>query len=82
MICENTGCPESMPPSFYDYLNTTAVYRSIGKPLADVDEIALPLKGRKLLPRDLLDYFGRERLGLPGKVIVDAMGVFSGVMGE
>lgn len=68
----------------YDCLNTTVVYRAIGKPLAEIDEIALPLNGRKrnIRSRDLLDYFGRERLGLPGKVIDDAMGVFSGVMGE
>jgi serine/threonine-protein kinase HipA len=81
-LISRSGKVELSP--LYDCLNTTVVYRAIGRPLAEIDEIALPLNGRKkkLLPRDLLDYFGRERLGLPGKVIDDAMGVFSGVMAE
>lgn len=49
----------------YDLLNTSIVL-----PRAE-EELALPLNGKKnLLSRnDLLDYFGKERLQLPARLI-------------
>ncbi len=55
----------------YDYLNTFAVYEKIGKPEKEIEEISLPLQGKKknLSRRLLIDYFGRERCGLNEKTI-------------
>ena len=49
----------------YDLLNTTIVLRG------GAEEIALRLAGKKrnLNRKDLIDYFGKERCGLTGKVI-------------
>jgi HipA-like C-terminal domain./HipA-like N-terminal domain. len=49
----------------YDLLNSTIVLKG------DVEEIALSLKGKKSnLSQDILiNYFGRERCGLPDKII-------------
>lgn len=49
----------------YDFLNSSIVLKG------DIDEIALPLKGKKSnLNADLLiNYFGKERCGLTDKVI-------------
>jgi len=49
----------------YDLLNTTIV---LSRP---EEELALPLNGKKnnFRQRDLVDYFGYERLGLPEKII-------------
>lgn len=49
----------------YDLLNSSIVLKG------DVEEIALPLKGKKsnLNPDILIGYFGRERCGLTDKVI-------------
>ncbi len=53
----------------YDLINTTIVLEEGG------EEIALPLAGkkRKLTAKLLLDYFGRERLQLPDRVISDVL---------
>lgn len=53
----------------YDLLNTTI---ALGSP---VEEIALPLKGRKnhLTRQNLFDYFAKERLGLNQKIIDDVV---------
>jgi serine/threonine-protein kinase HipA len=55
----------------YDLLSSTVALMSLGKPLKDIEECALPLSGKKKnISRALwVDYFGRERLGLPQKVI-------------
>ncbi|MCP3955679.1 MAG: HipA domain-containing protein [Desulfobacterales bacterium] len=53
----------------YDILNTSIV-------LSDVsEEIALPVKGKKskLGNADLIDYYGRERLGLNSKLITNSV---------
>jgi serine/threonine-protein kinase HipA len=49
----------------YDLLNTSIVLKG------DIEEIALPLYGKKkkLTPVLLLDYFGRERCGLTERII-------------
>jgi serine/threonine-protein kinase HipA len=49
----------------YDLLNSSIVLTG------DIEEIALPLKGKKsnLTPDILIGYFGRDRCGLTGKVI-------------
>jgi serine/threonine-protein kinase HipA len=49
----------------YDLLNSSIVLKG------DVEEIALPLKGKKsdLTPDILIGYFGRDRCGLTDKVI-------------
>ena len=54
----------SLTPA-YDLLNTTIV---LPQP---EEELALPLNDRKnkLKRKDFLDYFAKERLGLPGRVI-------------
>lgn len=53
----------------YDLLNTTIVLKG------DVEEIALPLKGKKsnLNADILINYFGRERCELTGKVIENTL---------
>ena len=55
----------------YDYLNTTSPFRLLGKSAAEIEEIALPLRGKKKnLTRNLLiDYFGKERAGLNRETI-------------
>lgn len=57
----------------YDCLNTTIEFEAIGKKRSQIEETALPLHGRKrnLTRSDLVDYYGRERLGL-GVRVVDA----------
>lgn len=59
----------------YDFLSSTVAYLAIGKSLADIEEIALPLKGRKnKLSRTLwLDYFAGERLRLNSRIIADCL---------
>lgn len=50
----------------YDLLNTTIVYLAMKRPLYDIEELALPLHGRKRrLTKSLwIDYFGIQHLGL------------------
>lgn len=59
----------------YDFLNTTLAYESVGKRREDVEESALPVRGKKKnLTRSLwVDYFARERLGLNARVIDDCL---------
>lgn len=49
----------------YDLLNSTIVLKG------DIEEIALPVAGKKkkLTRKVLVDYFGKERCGLPDKVV-------------
>ncbi len=56
----------------YDLVNTTIIL-----PRAK-EELALPLNGKKnnLLRSDFVEYFGRERLNLSAKVIVDVLSSF------
>ncbi len=51
----------------YDFLNSTVAMLAAGRRLEDIEEIALPLKGKKrhLTRNLLLEYFGKDRLGLP-----------------
>lgn len=53
----------------YDLLNTTIVLKG------GAEEIALSIAGKKknLKRKDLVDYFGIERCGLPGKVIENTL---------
>lgn len=62
----------------YDLVNTTI---AVGSPS---EEIALPIKGRKgNLSRSLLvEYFARERLGLPSRVIEDVLAEFTHAIGD
>ncbi len=59
----------------YDYLNTTIAIQAMGKPLKEIEELALPLRGRKhkLTRKDWIDYFGRDKLQLTGKVVDDCL---------
>ena len=59
----------------YDLLNTTLAFLVLGKPQAEIEEIALPLKGRKkgLTSAAWLKYYARERLQLTDKVIARIM---------
>lgn len=63
----------------YDFLSTTVAFISIGKSIGDMEEIALPLTGRKRnLSRKLwVDYFGRKRLGLNSAVIAQELQQFT-----
>ncbi len=49
----------------YDLVNTTIALRTVQ------EEIALPIRGKKnrLTAEDLLDHYGRERLGLTGRTL-------------
>jgi serine/threonine-protein kinase HipA len=55
----------------YDFLSSVVAYLAVGTKHADIEEVALTLKGkkRKLTRKDWIDYFGAERLLLPPKVI-------------
>ncbi len=55
----------------YDYLSTTVAFLALGRRLEDIEEIALPLKGKKrrLNRNAWLRYFGVERLELPERII-------------
>ena len=55
----------------YDYLSTTVAYLALGKAIDEIEEIALPLQGKKrgLGRKTWIDYFAKERLKLPDKVI-------------
>lgn len=55
----------------YDFLSTTVAFLALGKRQEEIEEIALPLQGKKRgLDRQVwVRYFGRERLGLKDKII-------------
>ena len=55
----------------YDYLNTTIALQALGSSLDALEELALPVRGRKrnLTRRDLIDYFGRDRLQLTDRAV-------------
>ena len=55
----------------YDFLSTTVAFLALGKRINEIEEIALPLQGKKrrLGRKVWMEYFARERLGLPNKVI-------------
>ncbi|MEA3267340.1 MAG: HipA domain-containing protein [Candidatus Fermentibacteria bacterium] len=65
----------------YDYLNTTIALQAMGKRLEQIEELALPLRGKKqnLSRRDFIDYFGKERLHLTDKVISNCLKAFETV---
>ncbi|MDT8391838.1 MAG: HipA domain-containing protein [Lentisphaeria bacterium] len=60
------GAKTELAPA-YDFLNTTAVFRVMGRGVDDIEESALPLNGkkRKLSRSDWIDYLAYDRLGLP-----------------
>ena len=60
----------------YDYLSSTVAFMAIGKGSEDVEEVALPLQGkkRKLTRKSWIEYFGAERLSLPSKIIDKVLG--------
>ena len=55
----------------YDYLSSTVTFLALGKRLNTIEEVALPLQGKKrgLTRRSWIVYFGRDRLSLPDKII-------------
>lgn len=55
----------------YDFLSSVVAYLAVGIKHADIEEVALTLKGkkRKLTRKDWIDYFGADRLLLPPKII-------------
>lgn len=59
----------------YDFLSTTVAYMAIGKKVADIEETALPLRGRKKkLTRSLwINYFAGERMRLNARIIADGL---------
>lgn len=59
----------------YDLLNTTIAFLALGKSIEDIEEIALPLKGRKkgLTGSVWWRYYARERLGLNDKVLAKVL---------
>lgn len=66
----------------YDYLNTTIALQTMGKPLEQIEELALPLRGKKrnLSSRDFIDYYGKENLHLTDKVISNCLKAFETVL--
>lgn len=60
----------------YDLLNST-----LALPAAR-EELALPLRGKKraFTEDDLVDYYGRERLGLTVQSVEEVLGVFSAAL--
>lgn len=63
----------------YDFLNTSIVYRFMGRPWKEIEESALPLAGKKkrLKKSDWVNYLAIERLELPERQIEK---VVSGLM--
>lgn len=59
----------------YDFVNTTVIYQAMGRARKDIEESALPLRGRKkgLSASLFTSHLGRERLGLPRPVIEHTM---------
>ena len=57
----------------YDFLNTTIALKNAR------EELALPLNGKKsrLTRRDVLEYFGRERLQINDAVLIDVVSRFA-----
>lgn len=55
----------------YDFLSTTIAYLAIGRSMGEMEELALPLGGKKrnISRRLWVDYFASERLGLPAAQI-------------
>ena len=55
----------------YDYLSTTVAYLAMGDSLEALEEVALPLQGKKrrLDRENWIDYYAVERLGLTSRVI-------------
>lgn len=66
------GVKTDLTPA-YDLLNTTIAIKNVS------EEIALPMRGKKanLTKRDLVQYFGRERLLLNAKVIASILESFT-----
>ncbi|RKY56471.1 MAG: type II toxin-antitoxin system HipA family toxin, partial [Candidatus Neomarinimicrobiota bacterium] len=63
----------------YDFLSTTTAFLSIGKQIEEIEEVALPIKGkkRKLTRKIWIDYFGMDRLQLNSAVIAEELTRFS-----
>ncbi len=63
----------------YDCLSTTVALMALGRSADEIEEMALPLHGKKrhLTRRDLVEYYGRSRLGLPQKVTQKALAALS-----
>ena len=55
----------------YDYLSTSIAFLALGKRMETLEEVALPLRGKKrrLGGRDWIRYYANERLNLPPKII-------------
>ncbi len=68
----------------YDFLSTTVAYLAIGKKMTDIEENALPIRGRKkkLSQTVWLDYFARERLQLNDRIITDVLNELSAALPE
>lgn len=62
----------------YDYLSTFTAQSMLGRPEREIEEIALPLRGKKknLTRKIWIDYFGRERCGLNPKTIDQVLAYF------
>jgi serine/threonine-protein kinase HipA len=68
----------------YDFLNTTIAYIALGKPLSEIEEIALSLKGKKrgLTRKVWVDYFAKERLQLTSRAVDSVLLQFSSMHTE
>lgn len=66
----------------YDLLNTTMAFMTLGKALSDIEEVALPLDGRKkgLTAHAWLRYYARERLELTDKTVESVVANFHDVL--
>jgi serine/threonine-protein kinase HipA len=63
----------------YDLLSSTVALLQLGKQIGEIEESALTLGGKKkkLTRKNVIDYFGRQRLELPNKIIDDVIADFS-----
>lgn len=59
----------------YDLINTTIAFQALGKPLSEIEEVALPLKGNKksLSAQAWLRYYAQERLELTDKTLENVL---------
>lgn len=68
----------------YDCLNTAVVHEFMGRPRSEIEELALPLNGKKrnLTRNDIVEYFGKTRLNLTDRVVKNTLNRFSAAVPE
>ncbi|MDA0577078.1 MAG: HipA domain-containing protein [Verrucomicrobia bacterium] len=77
-----TNGPKVLLSPAYDLLSSTVAFLAMGKAADAIEELALPLAGKKrnLTRTDWVDYFGAERLRLTPKIIDKVLAELAGAI--